>query len=118
MRKFFVWYMAFVVVLCSGLSYAQNRFIKRKEIGEKQLYNANQPHLKLNVEKGKSWIDIELVDEADQPVKGERYRIELQDGTVRKGTLDSKGKAHIEGISPGECKITFPNLDKDAWEQE
>ena len=118
MRKFVVWYMAFVVVLCSGISYAKNGFIKRKEIRKKQLHDVNKPHLKLNVERGKSCIEIELVDEADQPVQGERYRIILPDGTVRKGTLDSKGKAHIEGISPGNCKITFPNLDKDVWERE
>ena len=118
MRKFLVWYLAFVVVLCSGLSYGQNRFIKRKGIRKKQLYKVTQPHLKLNVERGKSWIEIKLVDEDDQPVQGERYRIELPDGTVRQGTLDSKGQAHIGGIDPGNCKITFPNLDKDAWERE
>ena len=118
MRKFVVWYMAFVVVLCSGLGYAQNRFIKRKVIRKRQLYKVNQPNLKLNVERGKSWIEIELVDENDQPVQGERYRIELPDGTVRQGTLDSKGQARIGGIDPGNCKITFPNLDKDAWERE
>jgi len=23
----------------------------------------------------------------------------------------------VEGIDPGTCKITFPELDKDAWEK-
>ena len=65
----------------------------------------------------KSWIEIELVDEEDQPVPGERYEITLPNGKVAKGTLDEKGFAHVGGIDPGTCQITFPNLDKDAWEK-
>lgn len=66
----------------------------------------------------KSWIEIELVDEENNPVPGEKYKVILPDGkTVAEGTLDEKGFARIEGIDPGTCKITFPNLDKDAWEK-
>ncbi len=66
----------------------------------------------------KSWIEIELVDEEGNPVPGERYKVILPDGqTVAEGTLDEKGFARISGIDPGTCKITFPNLDKDAWEK-
>jgi uncharacterized protein (DUF2345 family) len=64
----------------------------------------------------KSWIEIELVDEAKAPVPGEGYEITLPDGSVAKGTLDGKGFARVEGIEPGTCKVTFPDLDKDAWE--
>jgi type VI secretion system secreted protein VgrG len=65
-----------------------------------------------------SWIEIELVDEEKNPVPGEAYRITLPDGeTVAEGTLDDKGLARVEGIDPGTCKITFPDLDKDAWEE-
>jgi hypothetical protein len=63
------------------------------------------------------WIEIELVDEENQPVPGEKYRIDLPDGSVVEGNLDSKGKARREGIKPGTCKVTFPNLDKEAWEK-
>ncbi len=65
----------------------------------------------------KSWIEIELVDEDKKPVPGERYRITLPDGTtLAEGTLDEKGRARVDGIDPGTCKVTFPDLDKDAWE--
>jgi len=64
-----------------------------------------------------SWLEIELVDEEDEPVPGERYRIELPDGTTASGTLDEKGFARIEGIEPGSCKVSFPELDQDAWEK-
>lgn len=68
--------------------------------------------------KGKSWIEIELVDEEDQPVPGEPYEITLPDGeSVASGTLDEKGFARVEGIEPGTCKVTFPKLDKEAWEK-
>ena len=69
-------------------------------------------------EKKKSWIEIELVDEEDNPVPGEKYRITLPDGkTLAEGRLDDKGFARVDGIDPGTCKITFPDLDKEAWEK-
>jgi type VI secretion system secreted protein VgrG len=68
-------------------------------------------------EDKKSWIEIELVDEEDNPVPGERYRIETPDGKVAEGTLDQKGLARVDGIDPGTCKITFPRLDREAWER-
>lgn len=64
-----------------------------------------------------SWIEIELVGEDDMPIAGEKYEIETPDGTIAKGTLDTNGFAKVEGFSPGECKVSFPNLDKDAWEK-
>jgi len=64
-----------------------------------------------------SWIEIEMVNEDNEPVPGETYRITLPDGeTVAEGTLDEKGFARVDGIDPGTCKITFPELDKSAWE--
>lgn len=68
-------------------------------------------------EENESWIEIELIDEEDNPVPGERYRITMPDGeTVASGTLDEKGFARVEGIESGTCKVTFPALDQDAWE--
>ena len=65
----------------------------------------------------KTWIEIELVDEEDNPVPGEKYKVTLPNDKVAQGTLDNKGFAHIGGIEPCTCQITFPNLDKDAWEK-
>jgi hypothetical protein len=63
-----------------------------------------------------SWVEIEMIDEEDQPVVGLRYEITVPEGTVATGTLDERGCARVDGIKPGECKITFPSLDKEAWE--
>lgn len=66
----------------------------------------------------KEWIELELVDEDDNPVPNEKYRITLPDGqTVAQGTTDERGIARVTGIDPGSCQVTFPNLDKDAWEK-
>ena len=69
-------------------------------------------------DKKTHWIEIELVDEQDNPVPGEQYRINHPDGVEAYGYLDSKGFARITGIqSPGSCQITFPELDQEAWER-
>jgi hypothetical protein len=65
--------------------------------------------------KETAWIEIELVGEDDSPVGGERFRLVLPDGSTREGILDPMGRARIEGIDPGTCKVSFPNLDEEAW---
>ncbi len=64
-----------------------------------------------------SWIEIELVGEDDKPIPGEAYRVTLADGSVASGTLDEKGFVRVEGIEPGTCRVTFPDLDAGAWEK-
>ena len=64
----------------------------------------------------KHYIEIELHDDDGNPVPGEPYKITLPDGSVvASGTTDAKGYAKVNNIDPGTCKVTFPNLDKDAW---
>jgi uncharacterized protein (DUF2345 family) len=67
--------------------------------------------------KKTSWIAIQLVDEDSNPVSGMRYQITLPDNTVEEGTLEADGTARVDGIDPGSCKITFPDLDQDDWEK-
>jgi hypothetical protein len=62
-----------------------------------------------------TWIEIRLIGEDDKPIPGERYRLELPDGSVREGTLDDRGLARVDGIDAGECEVTFPRLDEEAW---
>ncbi|APR80245.1 Hypothetical protein A7982_05592 [Minicystis rosea] len=59
----------------------------------------------------KTWIDLILVDADEKPMPGERYRITLPGGDVREGTLDAQGRAHLDGLDPGDCEISFPDHD-------
>jgi type VI secretion system secreted protein VgrG len=66
-----------------------------------------------------SWVEIELRDEDGAPVAGEAYQITLPDGKVlATGTLDEKGFARVDGIDPGKCKVTFPNMDGRTWSKK
>jgi hypothetical protein len=59
-------------------------------------------------------IGIKLVDVKGNAVVGEKYEVELPDGSVSKGTLDVDGTAKIEGFEAGQCKVRFPNLEDDC----
>lgn len=63
----------------------------------------------------RTWIEVQLVGEDDSPIPNENYEIELPGGKVMKGKLDDQGKARIDGLPSGLCRVTFPNLDKEAW---
>lgn len=65
----------------------------------------------------KTWIEIQLVGEDDSPIPGEKYEIELPDGSVEEGVLDAEGVVGLEGIDPGTCRIVFPELDQELWER-
>ena len=64
----------------------------------------------------KHFVAIQMLDQEGRPAAGEDFKLTLPDGTVQEGNLDQHGKARINDIDPGSCKITFPNLDKDSWE--
>lgn len=75
----------------------------------------SEPRAASRSKEKRTWIEIELVDEEDKPIPGERYRIKLPDGSLREGTLDAGGLARVQGILPGTCQVSFPALDEDAW---
>lgn len=62
-----------------------------------------------------TWIEIELVDQNGKPVASEPYRVTPPDGPARTGTLDDRGFARVDGITPGTCEVTFPKIDGREW---
>ena len=64
------------------------------------------------------WIEIELLDENEQPVADEPFWIKLPDGNVQEGTLDENGYARLEGVESGTCVVKFPNIDENEIEKE
>jgi hypothetical protein len=71
---------------------------------------------KAPVEPEKTWVEIVLVDDQGKPVPGAKYVLELPDGTEKKGTLGDDGKAKVDGVVPGTCKISFPDIEASAIE--
>ena len=61
------------------------------------------------------WIEIELVGEDGVGIPRAEYLVVTPDGREHTGVTGANGVARLENIRPGECKITFPKLDKDAW---
>ena len=62
------------------------------------------------------FLEIELVDEDGQPVPNERYRVTFANGTVQEGRLNANGLASFPNLqSDGECQVSFPALDQEAW---
>lgn len=65
-----------------------------------------------------TWVEVQLVDLAGEPVANERCRITLTDGTVRETKTNYRGRVKFDGLeTPGNCEVTFPDLDTDAWER-
>ena len=65
-----------------------------------------------------SFIQFEMVDKSGKPVPGLKFNIEFADGVKKDGVLDANGRARFDQIEPGDCRITFPELDKDSWKDK
>jgi type VI secretion system secreted protein VgrG len=68
-----------------------------------------------STQEQKTFVGIQLVDKQGNPVPGARYRIVLPDGKRVEGVLDSEGKARVDGIDPGTCQVSFPDIDGREW---
>lgn len=64
----------------------------------------------------KVWVEIELVGEDGSPIPDERYLVIAPDGSEHRGRTDADGAARIDGIDPGNCQVSFPDLDREAWQ--
>jgi len=77
----------------------------------------HKPESAENKEK-KNWVEVHLVDESGANVPNEAVRVTLPDGAIAEGTTNDQGKFRVDGIDPGNCTVTFPNLDQDAWKEK
>ncbi len=71
----------------------------------------------------KDWVEIELIDDNDEPIPDVEYEITLPDGTKQSGKLDSEGRVKIEDVPPGKFVIKYKDLypeveANDAVEEE
>ncbi len=63
-----------------------------------------------------AWIEIQVVDDQDQPLADEACKVTLADGTVRGEKLGADGKLRLEDIPSGACKISFPQRKAEDLE--
>ncbi len=57
----------------------------------------------------KDWLEIQFLDEDGTPRANERYVVTLPDGSRQEGRLDDTGRARLEDIPPGPCRVEFPD---------
>jgi len=60
------------------------------------------------------WVEIKIEYEDGSPFDGNCV-IELPGGRKTDGSPDADGVVRVDGIDPGGCKVSFPNVDADAW---
>ena len=65
----------------------------------------------------RTWVEVELLDQNRRPVKGAKVEITLPDGSTTRGNLSSEGTLRVNGIDPGSCSVTFPDLDGREWKR-
>jgi hypothetical protein len=63
----------------------------------------------------KTWVEFRLVDQDGKPVPGAAYKVTLPDGSVSTGSLNDQGAVRFEGIDPGNCRISFTDIDGNEW---
>lgn len=63
------------------------------------------------------WVEVELVDDDDEPVAEVLFEVTLPDGSVVQGTTSADGVARIPSPSGGDCQIKFPELPQGSWEK-
>ena len=62
------------------------------------------------------WVEVMLVDDEDRPVGGVAWKIVGNDGVEYGGTLDDTGMVRVEGLDATQVTISFPDLDRRAWQ--
>jgi hypothetical protein len=49
------------------------------------------------------------------PLANVKFKAEMPDGSTVSGKTDGAGNAAIPASKEGDVKLTFPDLDADAW---
>lgn len=57
-----------------------------------------------------TFLEIALRDDDGYPIGHEAFEVDLPDGRVWSGTLDTAGCARVDGIPRGHCVVRFPQL--------
>jgi hypothetical protein len=67
------------------------------------------------VREEQHWIEIQLLDDDGHGISGIDYLIVTPDDQKHSGVTGADGVARLENIPPGQCKVSFPRLDREIW---
>jgi uncharacterized Zn-binding protein involved in type VI secretion len=65
-----------------------------------------------------TWIEIQMNDRGGFGVANTAFKLESPDGHIIHGVTDGNGLARVEGLEPGNHKITFPDLPQDGFRKK
>ena len=69
------------------------------------------------VDEAQHWIEVQLLGEDDEAISGARCQIVMPNGRTIVRTTDRFGLVRVDGVEEaGNCEISFPDLDSEAWE--
>ncbi len=83
-------------------------------IGEPQVIGTAPRSVPLAPPTLKTWIEVALLDDDDNPVADEAYLIVDTDGNEYQGVTNAKGEIRVTGIEIGACKVSFPDIDQSG----
>lgn len=70
---------------------------------------------KVDIKLRTQWIEIAVVGDKGEPIANVNYALTLGDGKSVTGKTDAEGKLYLDELPPGNVKLSFPDLDDDAW---
>jgi uncharacterized Zn-binding protein involved in type VI secretion len=65
-----------------------------------------------------TWIEVQLNDKGGFGVANTKFQLETADGKIIHGVTNGNGLGRVEGIQPGNHKITFPDLPPDGFKKK
>ncbi len=60
-------------------------------------------------------LEIVLRDDRDAPVPNAKFEVVDASGRRYAGVLDDRGEARLDALPPGNCKVSFPELQPGRW---
>lgn len=65
-----------------------------------------------------TWIEVQMNDKGGFGVANTKFTLETPNGKIIHGVTDGNGLGRVEGIQPGNHKITFPDLPQDGFKKK
>ena len=65
---------------------------------------------------GPAWVEVAVTSAEGAPLPYQKVAVTDASGVTRIAFSDGAGIARIEGMTPGSCRVTLPDLDQSSWE--